>query len=63
MKALFSRLPSLVAAVAALSAACADEMPQLSWRLPPCAHFEDNILVVDVPAGDRDTGVEAHAHC
>ncbi|MBR4612317.1 MAG: hypothetical protein IKO40_06325, partial [Kiritimatiellae bacterium] len=63
MNALVTRLSSLVTAIAALSAAHAAEVPQLSWRLPPCAHFEDNILVVDVPAGDRDTGVEAHAHC
>ena len=63
MNALVTRLSSLVTAIAALSAAYAGEMPQLAWRLPPCAHFEGDILMVDVPAGDPETGVEAHAHC
>ena len=63
MKTLFSRLPFLVSAVAALSAACADEMPQLAWHLPPCAHIDGDMLIVDVPAGDPDTGIETHAHC
>ena len=63
MKTLVSRLSSLVTAIAALLAARAAEMPQLDWRLPPCAHFEGDILMVDVPAGDPETGVESHAHC
>ena len=63
MKTLATRLSPLVAAIAALSAAHADERPRLDWRLPPCARLEGDLLVVDVPAGDPETGVEAHAHC
>ena len=55
------RSPFLLALVSA--AAIAAETPKLDWRLPKCARIEDNILIVDVPKGDPDTGVEAHAHC
>ena len=63
MKTFATRLSPLVAAVAALSAAHAAETPRLDWRLPSCARLEGDLLVVDVPAGDPETGVEAHAHC
>ena len=49
--------------LAATTAAIAAEAPKLDWRLPKCARIEGDILVVDVPNGDPDTGVETHAHC
>ena len=57
------RLPVLALAAAAASAALAAETPHLDWNLPPCARMEGDMLIVDVPAGDPDIGVETHAHC
>ena len=33
------------------------------WHLPPCARIEGDILIVEVPKGDPERTVEAHAHC
>ena len=53
----------LVAATISFAAILAAETPQLNWRLPKCARIEGDILIVDVPKGDPETRVEAHAHC
>ena len=43
--------------------ASAQPLTNLVWKLPPTAHMEGSILVVDVPPGDPGTKVEEHAHC
>ena len=45
------------------SATGAAPLTDLAWKLPDCARMEGDILVVDVPPGDPETGAEAHAHC
>ena len=56
------RPSSFVLALAATTAA-AEPLTNLVWKLPPTAHMEGSVLVVDVPPGDAGAKAEAYAHC
>ena len=56
----YKLLSILLSSAAAASAA---PLTNLVWTLPSTARIEGDVLVVDVPPGDPETGAEAHAHC
>ena len=57
------RSASLCILLAAAAVAPAAPLTNLDWKLPSTARIEGDILVVDVPPGDPETGAETHAHC
>ena len=57
------RSASLCLLLASAAAASAAPLTNLVWTLPSTARIEGDVLVVDVPPGDPETGAEAHAHC
>ena len=58
-----ARSASLCLLLASAAAASAAPLTNLVWSLPSTARIEGDVLVVDVPPGDPETGAEAHAHC